>query len=74
MQIRIVMWGSDSFNWRCYIVIFQGYAETIMAQDYECVTVLEPEFITALKGLWADDELQVCYNRRREYQLTDSAK
>lgn len=45
-----------------------------MAQDYECVTTFEPEFVTALKALWGDDELQVCYNRRREYQLTDSAK
>jgi guanine nucleotide-binding protein G(q) subunit alpha len=28
----------------------------------------------ALKDLWADDGIQECFGRRREFQLIDSAK
>ena len=30
--------------------------------------------VNALKTLWADSGVQACYDRRREYQLSDSAK
>ena len=31
-------------------------------------------YVSAIKDLWKDSGIQECYNRRREYQLTDSAK
>lgn len=42
--------------------------------DYETVTTFDEQFIDAIKSLWADNGIQECYDRRREYQLTDSAK
>ncbi|KAK3095893.1 hypothetical protein FSP39_020449 [Pinctada imbricata] len=42
--------------------------------DYETVTTFDEQFVKAIKSLWADDGIQECFDRRREYQLTDSAK
>ncbi|KAG5441639.1 Guanine nucleotide-binding protein subunit alpha-11 [Clonorchis sinensis] len=42
--------------------------------DYETVTTMEPHHVTAIKALWDDPGLKECYDRRREYQLSDSAK
>ncbi|XP_076064345.1 G protein alpha q subunit isoform X5 [Oratosquilla oratoria] len=52
----------------------QEYAELVKAIDYESVTAFEEPYITAIKSLWADTGILNCYDRRREYQLTDSAK
>ncbi|CAG2214483.1 GNAQ [Mytilus edulis] len=42
--------------------------------DYETVTTFDQQFVDAIKLLWCDSGIQECYDRRREYQLTDSAK
>jgi guanine nucleotide-binding protein G(q) subunit alpha len=52
----------------------QGNADLVRSVDYETVTTFDPPFVEAIKALWADDGIQECYDRRREYQLTDSAK
>lgn len=49
-------------------------AEKVREVDFETVTTFEEEFVTAIKQLWEDAGIQECYDRRREYQLTDSAK
>ncbi|XP_076260366.1 G protein alpha q subunit isoform X1 [Rhynchophorus ferrugineus] len=49
-------------------------AELIKSIDYETVTTFESPFVDAIKDLWNDSGIQECYDRRREYQLTDSAK
>ncbi|XP_071055570.1 G protein alpha q subunit isoform X4 [Onthophagus taurus] len=49
-------------------------AELIRGVDYETVTTFEPPYVDAIKDLWNDSGIQECYDRRREYQLTDSAK
>lgn len=49
-------------------------AELIKEIDYETVTTFEPPYVSAIKDLWSDAGIQECYDRRREYQLTDSAK
>ncbi|XP_037926464.1 G protein alpha q subunit isoform X2 [Hermetia illucens] len=49
-------------------------AELVRDIDYETVTSFEDPYVSAIKGLWADSGIQECYDRRREYQLTDSAK
>ncbi|XP_059224583.1 guanine nucleotide-binding protein G(q) subunit alpha isoform X4 [Stomoxys calcitrans] len=48
--------------------------ELVMSIDYESVTTFEDPYLSAIKTLWADAGIQECYDRRREYQLTDSAK
>lgn len=52
----------------------QSKAELIKEIDYETVTTFESPYVQAIKDLWADAGIQECYDRRREYQLTDSAK
>ncbi|XP_068246979.1 guanine nucleotide-binding protein G(q) subunit alpha-like [Palaemon carinicauda] len=50
------------------------HADLVRAVDYESVTTFEEPYVTAMKSLWQDTGIQHCYDRRREYQLTDSAK
>lgn len=42
--------------------------------EVDKVTVLERKQAEAIKKLWEDQGIQECYDRRREYQLSDSAK
>lgn len=52
----------------------QDHAALVRAVDYETVTTFEPQYVEAIKSLWSDPGIKECYDRRREYQLTDSAK
>ena len=49
-------------------------AETILSANLETVTTFESPYVEAIKDLWNDSGIKECYDRRREYQLTDSAK
>uniref|UniRef100_A0A3Q2DJR2 Guanine nucleotide-binding protein subunit alpha n=1 Tax=Cyprinodon variegatus TaxID=28743 RepID=A0A3Q2DJR2_CYPVA len=40
----------------------------------EKLETLKSPYIEALMSLWSDPGIQECYSRRREYQLSDSAK
>lgn len=42
--------------------------------DPKNVTTFEKDYYIATKSLWNDQGMQECYDRRREYQLSDSAK
>lgn len=52
----------------------QANATTVNKVDVEKVVTLTNPYIDALKSLWSDPGIQECYNRKREYQLSDSAK
>lgn len=52
----------------------EEYAKLIKAVDFETATTLEDSHVIAIKQLWLDPGIKECYDRRREYQLTDSAK
>ncbi|XP_061887199.1 guanine nucleotide-binding protein G(q) subunit alpha-like [Entelurus aequoreus] len=48
---------------------------SIVSEVYvETVTTFTKPYVDAIKSLWADPGIQECYNRKREYQLSDSAK
>ncbi|XP_075597014.1 guanine nucleotide-binding protein subunit alpha-14 [Balearica regulorum gibbericeps] len=49
-------------------------AQMIKEVEVAKVTVLERKQVEAIKKLWEDPGIQECYDRRREYQLSDSAK
>ncbi|CAM4561514.1 unnamed protein product [Lepidochelys olivacea] len=49
-------------------------AQLIREVEVDRVTALERKQAEAIKKLWADPGIQECYDRRREYQLSDSAK
>ncbi|VDM57043.1 unnamed protein product [Angiostrongylus costaricensis] len=52
----------------------QEKAAVVRAVDFESVTSFEEPYVSYIKELWEDRGIQECYDRRREYQLTDSAK
>ncbi|KAM9167576.1 guanine nucleotide-binding protein subunit alpha-14 [Mergus octosetaceus] len=49
-------------------------AQMIREVEVDKVTMLEIKQVEAIKNLWKDPGIQECYDRRREYQLSDSAK
>ncbi|KAH6946372.1 hypothetical protein HPB50_013196 [Hyalomma asiaticum] len=49
-------------------------ADLVMSVDCKRLATFEKPYVDAIKQLWGDDGIQKCYDRRREYQLTDSAK
>ncbi|XP_047387106.1 guanine nucleotide-binding protein subunit alpha-11 [Sciurus carolinensis] len=52
----------------------QANALLIREVDVEKVTTFEHQHVEAIKTLWEDPGIQECYARRREFQLSDSAK
>lgn len=50
------------------------YAKWIQDVDTVQITQLERGYVDAIRRLWADSGLRVCYSRRREYQLLDSTE
>ncbi|XP_043916805.1 guanine nucleotide-binding protein subunit alpha-14 [Protopterus annectens] len=49
-------------------------AELIQEVEVDSVTTLDNRYSVAIKTLWEDPGIQECYDRRREYQLSDSTK
>lgn len=54
--------------------LHQGNANIVREVDVEKVTMFENPYVDAIKSLWNDPGIQECYDRRREYQLSDSTK
>ena len=48
------------------------YSQLILDMNVSVLT--DQKYVNAIKHLWSDSGIQECYNRRNEYQLTDSAK
>ncbi|XP_037091748.1 G protein alpha q subunit isoform X3 [Pollicipes pollicipes] len=49
-------------------------ADQVKGVDHETITTFEEPYITCIRELWKDAGIQRCYERRNEYQLTDSTK
>lgn len=49
-------------------------AQLIREVEVDRVSALSEDQVQAIKQLWLDPGIQACYDRRREYQLSDSAK
>lgn len=54
--------------------VAQENAVLVIGVDVESVKTLTNPYVEALESLWNDPGIQECYTRRREYQLSDSAK
>ncbi|XP_683989.2 guanine nucleotide-binding protein subunit alpha-14 isoform X1 [Danio rerio] len=54
----------------------ENQAHSALVNDIEVdkIMSLDETQVKALSSLWSDSGIQECYDRRREYQLTDSAK
>lgn len=55
-------------------VSFQSNAMLVKEVDIEKISSFDHPYIAAIKSLWADPGIQEAYDRRREYQLSDSTK
>lgn len=49
-------------------------ANIVREVDVEKICMLEIPYVDAIKSLWNDPGIQESYDRRREYQLSDSTK
>lgn len=54
--------------------VLQAGAGIVSEVNVETVTTLTKPYVDAIKSLWEDPGIQECYNRKREYQLSDSTK
>ncbi|XP_004713879.1 guanine nucleotide-binding protein subunit alpha-14 [Echinops telfairi] len=52
----------------------QENAQVIKEVEVDKVSALSKTQVEAIKQLWRDPGIQECYDRRREYQLSDSTK
>lgn len=66
--------NSGPHTWPERLLSPQANAALVAAVEVEKVTKLTPPLVEAIRSLWSDPGIQECYLRRREYQLSDSAK
>ncbi|KAF7666470.1 hypothetical protein LDENG_00106620 [Lucifuga dentata] len=52
----------------------KAHASMVSEVIVENVTTFTNPYVDALKSLWSDSGILECYSRKREYQLSDSAK
>lgn len=52
----------------------QANANIVREVDVEKVFLFVNPYVDAIKSLWNDPGIRECYDRRREYQLSDSTK
>ncbi|XP_047984273.1 G protein alpha q subunit-like [Leguminivora glycinivorella] len=74
MAIQSMIRAMDMLNIQYGDPSMAEKAELVSSIDFESVTSFESPYVEAIKDLWNDSGIQECYDRRREYQLTDSAK
>ena len=55
-------------------IIFQQLGLTVRSVNHKAVTSLDEQYAAMIKELWEDKGIQEAYDRRREFQLSDSAK
>ncbi|KAJ8260928.1 hypothetical protein COCON_G00166510 [Conger conger] len=51
-----------------------AHAEMLSELDVGKLSALQQRLVDAIEGLWKDPGTQQCYDRRREYQLSDSTR
>ncbi|XP_028399541.1 guanine nucleotide-binding protein G(q) subunit alpha-like isoform X2 [Dendronephthya gigantea] len=52
----------------------EDFVSIVRSVDPDAVTSFRKEYYDAVKNLWNDSGIQECYDRRREFQLSDSCK
>ncbi|KAJ0057289.1 hypothetical protein NL108_002224 [Boleophthalmus pectinirostris] len=51
-----------------------AYSQRLSQVEMNTVSTLEPWQAEAIRKVWNDHGVQMCYDRRREYQINDNAK
>lgn len=57
-----------------YAESFFEYATLMRNIDVKNIATLDSFYVEVIKQFWKDKGVQICYQRRREYELTDSAE
>ena len=79
----LIRFPKDNFYKACTIYDIVQFSHLLCPQanallvrdvDVEKVCSFDQPYINAIKMLWADPGIQESYDRRREYQLSDSTK
>lgn len=52
----------------------KGHANSVLEVEVDKVEEFDQSLADAIRSLWKDAGIQECYDRRREYQLSDSTK
>jgi len=52
----------------------QSHADSVLEVEVDKVEDFDQSLAEAIRNLWKDAGIQECYDRRREYQLSDSTK
>lgn len=68
----LVLKWCPSPDWLC--LFLQGHGAMVNEMEIDKIMRLDESQVSAIRSLWNDTGIQECYDRRREYQLTDSAK
>jgi len=75
VKVILLLAISDKYwDWLSWHLLSQEHSKLVKQVDYETVSTFEGQYVDAIRSLWQDPGIQECYDRRREYQLTDSAK
>lgn len=72
-----LVWGRHAMKWQHFFLSFippQANANIVREVDVEKVFTFENPYVDAIISLWNDPGIQESYDRRREYQLSDSTK
>lgn len=73
MQAKAVFFNGKEIK-TAFFFFKQAHAQLVREVDVEKVSAFENPYVDAIKSLWNDPGIQECYDRRREYQLSDSTK
>lgn len=52
----------------------EGTTETLQAINPDVAQEITPDVKVMVAAVWADSGIQTCFSRRREFQISDSAK
>lgn len=52
----------------------QTLGDQFLDMDIDGLTSLEAESQSSIRRFWSDSGIQACFERRREFQISDSAK
>ncbi|RVE68143.1 hypothetical protein OJAV_G00088870 [Oryzias javanicus] len=52
----------------------KNHADAVLEVEVDKVEELDQQLVAGIQSLWKDAGIQECYDRRREYQLSDSTK
>ena len=74
-SMRVILEAMDSLEIPLYLEENQEFANVILEQPGQIeADMLPPKVSEAVKLLWKDQGVIMCFNRSNEYQLNDSAK